>query len=255
MSGILDKFSLVGKKAIVTGGARGLGNGIAQGLHEAGAEVLIVDVLPDVHQASETMNDGTAAVHALQADLSGKENVVAAFEKSMELLGGVDILVTAAGIQHRQIAVDFDEAQWERVLNINLSSVFYLCQCAGKHMLEKKSGHIINVASMLAFFGGVMVPAYAASKAGVAQMTMALSNEWAGEGVCINAIAPGYMETALTATMRQYPQQVEDITRRIPAGRWGTQEDVKGVCVFLASEASNYITGSVIAVDGGYKAR
>ena len=255
MSGILDKFSLASKKAIVTGGARGLGNGIAQGLHEAGAEVLLVDILDDVHQAAETMSDNAAAVHALQADLRGKENVKDAFEKSMEILGGVDILVTAAGIQHREKAVDFDDAQWERILSVNLSSVFYLCQCVGRHMLEKKKGHIINVASMLAYFGGVLIPAYAASKAGIAQITMALSNEWAGEGVCVNAIAPGYMETALTATMRQYPQQVEDITRRIPAGRWGTEDDVKGVCVFLASDASSYITGSVIAVDGGYKAR
>ena len=253
MAGILDRFSLAGKKAIVTGGARGLGNGIANGLHEAGAEVLLVDVLPEVYAAASEMNEAAAPVHALQADLRGKANVVSAFEKAMEILGDVDILVTAAGIQHRQPAVDFEEGQWQRVLDINLSSVFFLCQCAGRHMVEKKSGHIINIASMLAFFGGIMIPAYAASKAGVAQITMALSNEWAGSGVCVNAIAPGYMKTMMTSTMD--PDQVSDVTKRIPAGRWGTEDDVKGLCVFLASDASSYITGTTIAVDGGYKAR
>ena len=255
MAGILDQFSLAGKKAIVTGGARGLGNGIAQGLHEAGAEVMLIDVLPQVKEAAYKMNNSTVAAFALEADLFGKKNVVNAFTKAMEQLGGIDILVTAAGVQHRQEAVTFDETQWEKVLDINLSSVFYLCQCAGEYMMKKRNGRIINVASMLSFFGGVLIPAYAASKGGIAQITKALSNEWAGYGVCVNAIAPGYMETDLTATLREYPEQIEDIIKRIPAGRWGTREDVKGICVFLASEASKYITGSVIAVDGGYKSR
>jgi 2-deoxy-D-gluconate 3-dehydrogenase len=253
MPGVLDKFSLKGKKAIVTGGARGLGKGIAKGFYEAGAEVLLMDALPEVHEAAR--ETGGEKVFALEADLRGKDRVIAAFARSMELLGSVDILVTAAGVQHRQEALDFDAEQWERVLDVNLSSVFYLCQCAGRVMIEKGSGRIINVASMLSFFGGLLIPAYAASKGGVAQLTKALSNEWAGRGVCVNAVAPGYMETALTSTMRTWPDQVADITARIPVGRWGTPEDLQGVCVFLASEAGRYVSGSVIAVDGGYKSR
>ncbi len=250
---ILDKFKLDNKKAIVTGGARGLGNGIAKGLYEAGAQVSLIDILPEVYQAAKNIDEKN--VFALQADLQGRQQIREGFEKAIDILKDVDILVTAAGIQYRSSAIEFPEEQWERILRINLSSVFYICQCAAEYMIKKKSGHIINVASMLSFFGGIMIPAYAASKGGIAQLTKALSNEWSEYGVFVNAIAPGYMETELTVTMRKYPDQVKNITSRIPMGRWGTQDDVKGLCVFLASEASSYITGSIIAVDGGYKCR
>ena len=248
---IIDKFRLDGKNAVVTGGARGLGNGIARGLYEAGATVLLVDILPDVHKSAEEI-DGDR-VFALQANLQGKDQIQKACQDAVDIIKDVDILVNAAGIQHREKAVEFPDEEWSRVLDINLTSVFYMCQCIGNVMLKKGSGSIINIASMLSFFGGVMIPAYAASKGGVAQLTKGLSNEWSKDGVRVNAIAPGYMETDMTATMKQ--DQIKDITARIPVGRWGTQDDVKGICVFLASEASIYITGAVIPVDGGYLCR
>ncbi|MGI6154225.1 MAG: SDR family oxidoreductase [Christensenellaceae bacterium] len=255
MSNMLDLFNLKGKKAVVTGAARGLSLGIATGLHDAGVEVVLMDVLDTVHESAAVLGKSGSRAYAVQANLSGRENIETAFKKAVDLLGNVDILVNGAGVQHRCAAVGFPVSEWERVLDINLTTTFHMCQLAGRLMIEKGAGKIINIASMLTFFGGVMIPAYSASKGGVAQLTKALSNEWAGLGVNVNAIAPGYMETDLTATMRDYPDQVEEITRRIPAGRWGTPDDVKGICIFLASEASKYITGSIIAVDGGYQCR
>jgi 2-deoxy-D-gluconate 3-dehydrogenase len=256
MSGILDTFSLSGKKAIVTGGARGLGFGIAQGLHDAGAEVVLMDMLDTVEESARTLSMNGMIAHAVRADISDTQSREAAFENAVTMLGGsLDILINAAGIQHRCKAIDFPSDQWERIININLSSLFYMCQLAGKVMLKQGHGRIVNIASMLAFFGGVMIPAYTASKGAVAQLTKALSNEWSGSGVNVNAIAPGYMETDLTATMRSFPTQVEDITKRIPIGRWGNAEDMKGLTIFLSSDASAYISGAVIPIDGGYLAR
>ncbi|MHB1315023.1 MAG: SDR family oxidoreductase [Christensenellales bacterium] len=255
MSNMLHQFSLEGKKAIVTGAARGLSYGMAEGLHDAGAEVALIDVLDQVHDSAQVLGAKGPKVYGVKANLDGRDNAEKAFLDAVNALGSVDILVNGAGVQHRCEAVDFPVSEWERVLNINLFTTFHMCQLAGRTMMEKGFGRIINIASMLAFFGGVMIPAYAASKGGVAQLTKALSNEWAIRGVNVNAIAPGYMETELTATMRQFPDQIQDITRRIPAGRWGTPDDVKGICVFLSSEASRYITGTVIAVDGGYSCR
>ena len=255
MSAMLEQFSLKGKKAIITGGARGLSYGMAEGLHDAGAEVALVDVLDLVHESATQLGAAGEKVYGIQANLDGRENIEKGFNKAVEALGTVDILINGAGVQHRCNAADFPVSEWERVLNINLFTTFHMCQLSGRWMIEKGYGRIINVASMLAFFGGVMIPAYAASKGGVAQLTKALSNEWAGKGVNVNAIAPGYMETDLTATMRQFPDQIQDITRRIPIGRWGKPDDMKGICVFLASEAAKYITGTVIAVDGGYSCR
>ena len=251
-----ELFCLKGRKAIVTGGARGLDYGIAQALHDAGAEVVLMDILDIVEESARKMCDGSANVYAVQADISNEESRTEAFNKALGMLGGtLDIMVNGAGVQHRCKAVDFPKEQWERIININLSSLFFMCQLAGAVMLKKGSGRIINISSMLAFFGGVMIPAYAAAKGAVAQLTKALSNEWAGCGVNVNAIAPGYMQTDWTASMREYPEQIEETTKRIPKGRWGTPDDVKGLAVFLASDASEYISGAVIPVDGGYLAR
>jgi 2-deoxy-D-gluconate 3-dehydrogenase len=256
MEKLNDMFSLKGRKAIVTGGARGLDYGIAQALHGAGAEVVLMDILDVVEESAQKMRDDGANVYAVQADISDDVIRAEAFNNALALLGGkLDIMVNGAGVQHRCKAVDFPKEQWDRIININLTSLFCMCQLAGAVMLKKGSGRIINISSMLAFFGGMMIPAYAASKGAVAQLTKALSNEWAGSGVNVNAIAPGYMQTDWTASMREFPEQIEEITKRIPKGRWGTPDDVKGLAVFLASDASEYLSGTVIPVDGGYLAR
>ena len=254
MESFIEKFSLQGKKAIVTGGARGLCYSIAEGLHEAGAEVVLVDIVDDVKESAEVLGKTGAKAHYVQGDLSDLENIHIIYEKSLEKLGGrVDILLNGAGIQYRCKAEDFPQDKWLKVIDINLNTVFLLAQLAGKTMLEENSGRIINIASMTSFFGSEMVPAYAASKGAVAQLTKALSNEWSSKGVNVNAIAPGYMETKLTSDMKEKnPKQYEEITGRIPMHRWGKPEDLKGIAVFLSSEASSYITGAIIPVDGGY---
>lgn len=251
---MISKFSLEHKTAIVTGGAKGLCYSMAEALHEAGAVVVLVDVLDLVEESAARLGACGAPVYAVKADLSDTARLREACGESVALLGGrVDILLNGAGIQYRCPAEDFPEDRWRRILDINLSAVFFMSQEIGKQMLKQGSGKIINVASMTSFMASVMIPAYAASKAGVAQITKALSNEWAGKGICVNAIAPGYMNTELTRDMKLVnPTQYEEISGRIPMGRWGEPEDLKGVVVFLASEASDYISGIVVPVDGGY---
>lgn len=247
-------FSLEGKKAIVTGGARGLCNGIAQAFHDAGAEVVLLDVLDAVHESAQKMAESGPVVHAVQGDLSDTEHLEALFNTCKEkLYGRVDILLNGAGIQFRSPAIDFPEDRWRKIIDINLNAVFFLSQLAGRTMITQNYGKIINIASMCSFFGSVMIPAYTASKGAVMQLTKALSNEWASYGVNVNAIAPGYMATELTANMKKVnPQQYEEITNRIPAKRWGNPEDLQGLAVFLASDASSYISGATIPVDGGF---
>jgi 2-deoxy-D-gluconate 3-dehydrogenase len=246
-------FDLSGKKAIVTGGSRGLGKAMAEALCEAGAEVVIIASSASAQKAAEQLNQSGYRAYAVQADLSDREKIPSAFEKSVGLLGGrLDILVNAAGIQRRNRCEDFTLDDWDSVIRVNLSAVFQLCQLAGRIMLKQGGGKIINVASMLSFFGGFTVPAYAASKGGVAQLTKALSNEWAGRGININAVAPGYMATEMNEKLIQDKKRNAEILGRIPAGRWGTPEDMKGITVFLASSASDYLNGAVIPVDGGY---
>jgi 2-deoxy-D-gluconate 3-dehydrogenase len=194
-------------------------------------------------------------VHALQADLSDRSELSRAFENGVEQLGGLDILVVNHGIQRRYPAEDFPVEDWDVILETNLTSMFLLNQLAGRVMLSQGHGKIINVASLLSFSGGITVPAYAAAKGGVAQLTKALANEWAGRGVNVNAVAPGYIETDSTSALLADPVRNRDITIRIPAGRWGQPEDLQGIVVFLASEASAYIHGVVIPVDGGWMAR
>lgn len=252
----IDKmFCIEGKKAIVTGGARGLGYSMAQGLHDAGVELVLIAVNEErLKKAAETLGREGAKVHFVAGDLSRLDDIQEIYEKALKLLGGrVDILVNNAGIQHRCKAEDFPLEKWKSIIDVNLSSVFVMSQLAGRTMLSQGQGRIINIASMTSFFGSEMIPAYSASKGGIAQLTKALSNEWAHRGVNVNAIAPGYMITQLTSDMKQKnPAQYEEVTRRIPAHRWGNPEDLQGAVIFLSSDASSYISGAVIPVDGGY---
>lgn len=252
----MELFNLSGKKAVITGANQGLGKGMAEALHEAGAEVVIIDVNSNVFNTAEEIGKTKPNIFAIQADLSVREELNNSFEVAVEKLGGsLDIMINAAGIASRTKSEDFPTKDWDRVIEVNLSAVFFLCQLAGKIMLKQKSGKIINIASMLSFFGGYTVAAYAASKGGVAQITKALSNEWARYGININAIAPGYMNTSLNKNLINDPVRNKEILDRIPAGRWGLPEDMKGIAIFLSSKASDYLNGAVIPVDGGYLGR
>lgn len=246
---------LTGKKAIVTGAAQGLCHGMAEGLMEAGAEVCIMDINPKTPDVAKTFTDRGFACHGVIANLGEKDSLEKGFHEAVAALGGhLDIIVNGAGVQKRHPSEEFPYEDWEFVLNINLNAVFRLCQLAGRQFMAQESGgKIINIASMLSFFGGYTVPAYAASKGGVAQLTKALCNEWAGKGINVNALAPGYMDTEMNVALTDPSNpRYKEITDRIPAGVWGTPEDMKGPCVFLASSASDYLNGAVIPVDGGY---
>lgn len=247
-------FELRGKRAIVTGGGKGLCRAMAQALHDAGAEVAILGRSDNVFEAAEKIGSTEKPAYAVKGDLEDTDGLHKLYGQCLKKLGGrVDILLNGAGIQFRAPAVTFPEEWWRRIMEVNLNSLFFLSQMAGETMMEQGYGRIINVASMCSFFGSTWVPAYTASKGAVAQLTKALSNEWAGQGVTVNAIAPGYMATKLTDDMKEKnSKQYEEISARIPAGRWGTPEDLQGIAVFLASDAAAYITGAVIPVDGGY---
>ena len=248
-------FDLSGQKALVTGGSGALGRALVEGLHEAGAEAAICGVSDRAHAvAAELGRSGRRAI-GLQADLADREARRQMFAEAVEQLGGVDILVTAHGLTTRHNAEDFPLDEWSRTLEVNLTSVFKLCQLAGRHMLPKGRGKIVNIASMLSFSGGITVTAYAASKGGVAQITKALANEWAGRGVNVNAIAPGYFDTPLAAGVKNDPVRNRQILDRLPAGRWGEPADLKGAVVFLASRASDYVHGIILPVDRGWLAR
>ncbi len=248
-------FDISNKKAIVTGAAAGLGKAMAEALHDAGVEIAIIDIAAQTDEAAAQMGKTGQKVHAVRADLSKRDQLKRAFDEALNKLGGVDILINDAGAMKRHKCEEFPIEDWDLVLEVNLTAVFQLCQLAGRIMLKQGSGKIINVASMLSFSGGLTVPAYAASKGGVAQLTKALSNEWAGRGVNVNAIAPGFMATALTSALVGNPAREPDILARVPAGRWGTPEDLKGTIVYLASPASNFIHGIVLPIDGGYLGR
>ena len=249
-------LDLSGKKAIVTGGTRGLGLGMVEGLLEDGAEVLIVGSSDKAADVAASLNKGGAKCHGLAIDLADAASRAEGFEKAIELLGGdLDILVNCAGVQSRHPSEQFPLDDWNWVLEVNLNAVFDLCQRAANVMLPKGKGKIINIASLLSFFGGVTVPAYAASKGGVMQLTKALSNEWASKGINVNALAPGYMATDMNTALLADEGRNAEITARIPAKRWGNGEDMKGPLVFLASPASDYVHGVTLPVDGGYLGR
>lgn len=250
----LSAFSLDGKVAIVTGANKGLGQGIAVALAQAGAHIAGV--------SREAADQTRSLVEALgvkfinvQADLGSIEPRDRIVSETVSGLGGLDILVNNAGIIRRQDAVDFSEQDWDDVMNVNIKSAFFMCQAAGRVMIDQGSGKIINIASMLSFQGGIRVPSYTASKSGIAGITKLLACEWASKGININAIAPGYMATDNTAQLRADQGRSTEILARIPAGRWGEASDIGGTAVFLASRASDYLNGAIIPVDGGWQAR
>jgi len=251
-------MDLTGKKAIVTGGAQGLSYGMAEGLMEAGAEVCILDINKNTHEVASEFKSRGYLCHSVITNLGDDDSLRQGFTEAVEKMDGhLDILVNGAGVQRRHKSEEFPFADWEFVININLNAVFKLCQLAGQQFLKQESGgKIINIASMLSYFGGYTVSAYAASKGGIAQLTKALCNEWACKGINVNALAPGYMDTEMNSALTDPNNpRYQEITNRIPANKWGTPEDMKGPCVFLASSASDYLNGAIIPVDGGYLVR
>ncbi len=252
---VLDRFRLNGRTALVTGAASGLGAAIASGLAEAGAKVAAHGNRRPADATVAAVRAAGGDAWALSADLSAPQGADRLFHDAEGVLGRIDILVNNAGAIHRANAEEYDLADWQRILDINLTSVFRLSQLCGGAMLARGGGKIINVASLLAFQGGIRVPAYAASKGAVAQLTKALANEWAGRGVQVNAIAPGYFRTENTQALQQDEARSRQILERIPAGRWGEPEDLAGAAVFLASAASDYVSGEILTVDGGWMAR
>ena len=252
---ILDKFKLDNKVAIVTGSARGLGQAMAEGLCEAGADIVLVDVL-DMSRTKEQIEKLGRRCIAIKADLSSKECVEHIVDTTVNKLGGIDILVNNAGIIRRAPLVEFSEKDWDDVMNINIRTLFFLSQAVAKVFISQgRGGKIINTASMLSFQGGILVPSYTASKSAVAGLTRLMANELSKENINVNAIAPGYMATDNTAELRADPVRSKTILVRIPAGRWGEPEDLKGIVVFLASEAASYLNGSIVPVDGGWLTR
>jgi len=253
---ILDDFKLDGKVALVTGAGQGLGQAMALALAEAGADIVGLDRGESQLTKDSVRSLGRKYLPVVcdlrSASVEQLHQVVAGVVAEM---GSLDILVNNAGIIRRAPALDFSEADWDDVLQINLKAAFFLSQAAAREMVKHKSGKIINIASMLSFQGGVIVPSYTASKSGIAGITRALANEWAKFGINVNAIAPGYMATENTAPLRANPDRAPAILDRIPAGRWGLPEDLKGTVVFLASPASNYLYGAIIPVDGGWLTR
>lgn len=247
-------FDLSGRVAVVTGANTGIGQGIALALAQAGADVALVGRTPANETADKVRALGRRA-EIVSADLSSIEPVDRVVNESVDKLGSLDILVNNAGIIRRADAVDFTEADWDTVVDTNLKSVFFLCQAAARKMIPQGRGKIINIASMLTFQGGIRVPSYTASKSGIGGLTKLLANEWAAKGISVNAIAPGYIATNNTAALQADETRNRQILERIPAARWGDPADLGGAAVFLASAASDYVQGHILAVDGGWLAR
>ena len=253
---ILDKFKLHDRVALVTGASTGLGAAIAIALAEAGAQVACHGNTHSPDATCERIDNSGGVAHPLTGDLSQSPTAKNLVDQTLERFGRLDILINNAGIIRRTPAVDYSDEDWSAVIEVNLSSVFRLCKLAGRHMIEsERGGKIVNIASLLSFQGGITVPAYAASKGGVAQLTKALANEWAKHNMNVNAIAPGYMRTTNTAALQADETRNRQILERIPAGRWGEPEDLAGAAVFLSSSASDYINGHVLVVDGGWMGR
>ncbi|WP_082233211.1 2-dehydro-3-deoxy-D-gluconate 5-dehydrogenase KduD [Halobacillus massiliensis] len=248
-------FDLNGKTAIVTGGNRGLGGAMSYGLAEAGADIAIVQRSKEETEVVQKIRDLGRQCEVFSFDLSQTGNLPELVDQISERFGKIDILINNAGVQRRSPAVEFSEEDWDFVIEVNQKSVFRLCQLVGKKMIDQGSGKIINLASLLSFQGGYTVPAYAAAKGAVAQFTKSLANEWASKNVNVNAIAPGYMATEMNTALMDDESRSHQILERIPAGRWGKPEDMAGAAVFLASNASDYIHGEIITVDGGWMGR
>jgi 2-deoxy-D-gluconate 3-dehydrogenase len=249
-----NPFGLTGKIALVTGANTGIGQAIAVALAQAGADVALAGRSRADETAEQVRALGRRAA-LIEADLSTAAPVQDVVDQSLAELGGLDILVNNAGIIRRADAAEYSEADWDAVIDTNLKSLFFLSQAAGRHMIAQGSGKIVNIASLLSFQGGIRVPSYTAAKSGVAGLTKALANEWAGKGVNVNAIAPGYIATNNTAALQADETRNRQILERIPAGRWGDPKDIAGAAVFLASPASDYVNGHVLAVDGGWLGR
>ena len=254
---ILDLFRLDGHVALVTGASRGLGAAMAAALAGAGADVVLhANERPATATADAIARETGRQPAVLTADLGDRGASDRLVADAIAAFGHVDILVNNAGLIRRQPAASHSDEDWDRVIEVDLSSVFRLCRDAGRHMIERQQGgKIINVASLLSFQGGITVPGYAAAKGGVMQLTKALANEWAAHRINVNAIAPGYMETDNTEALRADAVRHRQITERIPAGRWGAPQDLAGAAIFLASRASDYIHGHVLVVDGGWMGR
>jgi len=251
---VADPFTLAGRVAVVTGANSGIGQAIAVALAAAGADIAAVGRSPTAETARQVQAAGRRFLH-VEADLSSTalcQEIIASVAAG---LGGVDILVNNAGTIRRCEALEFSEADWDAVMDVNLKTVFFLSQAAARHMIARGGGKIISIASMLSFQGGVRVASYTASKSGLAGITRLLANEWAARGVNVNAIAPGYIATANTEALRRDAARNQEILARIPAGRWGTPGDLGGIAVFLASRAADYVHGAIIPVDGGWLAR
>ena len=253
---ILEAFELKGRNALVTGSSRGLGAAIAIALAQAGANVGCHGRSAEGKATSETIARMGRKSFYLAGDMSDTKLHPALIGKTVEKFGSIDILVNNAGMIRRAPSAEYPQNDWDELIAVNLTAVFRLSQLAGQHMLKRGArGKILNIASLLSFQGGILVPAYAAAKGGVTQLTKALANEWASKGINVNAIAPGYMATDNTATCGKTPQRSRQILERIPAGRWGEPDDIAGAAVFLCSSASDYIDGHVLAVDGGWLGR
>jgi len=251
---ILDRFRLNGKVAVVTGGTKGIGRGIAMALAEAGADIAVVSRSPHPDIEKSIVNLGRGFMHHA-ADLTKRDQTRNVIPTVVEKMGGLDILVNNAGIIRRSPAVEQSEEDWDATMESDLTAVFVLSQAAGRIMLKKGRGKIINIASVLSFQGGINIVAYTSAKHGVAGLTKALANDWASKGINVNAIAPGYFATEFTEALQKDPERTKAILGRAPAGRWGDPlEDIAGAAVFLASSASDFIHGAIVPVDGGWLA-
>ena len=253
---ILEKFNMTGRSGIVTGGGSGIGRGMATGLVQAGAEVIIAGRnMERLKKTAEELGRNGGRVVPVFVDMMDRESIESLVDKAVEEFGKIDFLFNNAGTIHRAPTEDFPMEAWDNVIQINLSGPFYLSQCVAKVMIEKGiKGKVINTASLLAVHGGKTVPAYAASKGGLVQATKAMCNDWGKYGINVNAIGPGWVKTDLTQALRDNPERFNEISSRIPLLRWAEPEDLAGAAVFLASAASDYITGQVLFVDGGYLA-
>lgn len=253
---ILDKFSLSGKTALVTGSATGIGRAISLAIAEAGADVAChCRKVGDATETVATITEMGRNAIEVSCDLSDKQTPARIVEQVISRAGRIDILINNAGTIRRSPAAEYTEEDWATVIEVNLSSVFRLTQAAGRKMIEQGGGKIVNVASLLSFQGGITVPAYTASKSGLAGLTKALANEWAKYNINVNAIAPGYIATNNTAALQSDETRNRQILERIPAGRWGSPDDLAGAAVFLSSSASDYIQGHILVVDGGWLGR